>query len=179
VQATGDTVDNITYRYYKYTTDWYSNTSNSWTISGITKTSKYKCNKPIYNIGDTWSLYAQVNSGDIVQNISTNVYASYSTYPKVGRLGNNYISGSLTAMLGVIDCQGMDFVDDIQRVSAWRKFITAYDTYILRSEKGDIWQVSISDNPTTNYDEENELFTTISFSYTQVGDIHDIYVQKE
>ena len=82
-------------------------------------------------------------------------------------------------MLGDIECGTDDFIDDIQRVNAWRKFITEYNTYILRSEKGDIWHISISDNPTTNYDEENELYTTISFSYTQVSDINDIYVRRK
>lgn len=177
--VTQDTAGDVEYRYYKYTTDWYNNTSNSWSITGLVKSNEYECTKEIYYIKDTWNLYAQVDSGDIVQNINSKVYSSYSTYPKVGKLNNNYISGTLTAMLGDIECGTDDFIDDIQRVNAWRKFITDYNTYVLRSEKGDIWHISISDNPTTNYDEENELYTTISFSYTQVSDINDIYVRRK
>jgi hypothetical protein len=178
VKATGDINGEVSYKYYKYVTPWYCNDNGSWTITGLEKTSATECGKDVYYIQDTWRLYSQLESADIVQNINTQVHQSYSNYPKVGKLGNNYISGSLSAMLGTIDCDTDNFVDDFQKVSEWRDFIIKYDSYILRSQKGDVWQVSISDNPTTNYDEELSLYTTISFSYTQINDIHNIYVKK-
>lgn len=172
-----DTDSEPIYKYYKYVTDWFNFSCNSWVIIGLNKKEKQICSKDVYSIGDSWRLYANLDSGDITQNINTTIYDSYSKYPKVGKIGNDYISGTLSSMLGQIDCINDSFEDDIYKVNAWRKFINKYQTYILKSDKGDIWQVSISSNPITNYDEALNLYTTISFSYTQIGDIHDVYIE--
>lgn len=174
VQSTGD--DNtIDYKYYKYITDWFTCNSDSWSIIGLTKHGYNRCNKPSYYPAEVWQLRAEVEPDDIVQNINVQTYNGYSTYPKVAKLGNNYISSSISALLGDIDCRTQVFNDTIQKVNAWRKFITSYETYVLRTSKGDIWHVSIADNPTTKYSETEDT-TTISFSYTQINDIHDIYI---
>lgn len=172
-----DTDSEPIYKYYKYVTDWFNFSCNGWVIIGLNKLEKKICSKDVYSIGDCWKFYVEVDSGEITQNINTSIYDSYSTYPKVAKIGNNYISGTLSAMLGQIDCNNDDFEDDIYKVNAWKNFINKYQTYILKSDKGDIWQVSISSNPTINYDENLNLYTTISFSYVQVGDIHDIYIE--
>lgn len=178
VKATQDIVGETIYRYYKYTTDWFSVSNNGWIISGLEKTSRFSCGKPVHTIKESWKLYAQLSSGDIIQNINSKTYNGYGSYVKVGKMENNYISGTITTMLGTISCANDEFEDNIQKVNAWRKFITEYNVYTLRSDKGDIWYVSISDNPSTSYDEDNNLYTTITFSYVQVGDIHDIYIES-
>lgn len=178
VKATQDIIGETIYRYYKYTTDWFSVSNDGWIISGLEKTSRFACGKPIHKIKESWKLYAQLNSGDIVQNINSKIYNGYGSYVKVGKLENNYVSGTITTMLGTINCIDDEFEDNIQKVNSWRTFISEYNVYVLRSDKGDIWYVSISDNPTTSYDEDNNLYTTITFSYVQVGDIHDIYIES-
>lgn len=165
------------YKYYKFTTDWFNFSCNSWVIIGLKKKEKQICSKDVYSIGDCWRFYAETDSGDITQNINTTIYDSYSKYPKIGKIGNDYISGTLSTMLSQIDCNNDNFEDTIYKVKAWRIFINQYQSYVLKSDKGDIWQVSISSNPTTNYDENLNLYTTISFSYIQIGDIHDIYIE--
>ena len=48
---------------------------------------------------------------------------------------------------------------------------------MLKNPKGDVWVISVTDNPTRKYDYSNKLMqTTINFSFTECMDINDIAI---
>ena len=48
---------------------------------------------------------------------------------------------------------------------------------MLKNPKGDVWVISVTDNPTRTYDYSNKLMqTTINFSFTECMDINDIAI---
>ena len=172
-------VDTGLEKYYKYTTDWFYPYCEGWSITALAPTPvKYLYGKECFYAKESWRFYLNIDSGDITQNINVKKFESYSEYPKVLKIGsNNYNSGKLTASLGTMECGNEEFADGIDKVKRWRKFITQYTAYILRSDKGDCWLVSIDNSPSTSYDDDDiNLLTTVTFSYSQIGDIHDIYI---
>lgn len=166
-------------KYYKYVTDWFYPYCEGWSITAlIPTTTRYLYGKECFRARESWRFYLNIDSGDITQNINVKKFESYSEYPKVLKIGsNNYNSGKLSASLGTLECGNEEFADGISKVKRWRKFITQYTAYVLRSDKGDCWLVSVDDSPSTSYDDDDiNLLTTVTFSYSQIGDVHDIYI---
>ncbi len=138
-------------------------------------------NKENYNVGEQWKLYANVEEGDKTQILNHNLQTNYAAKPRIVMNDNNYITGSITCCLANIECVDGDveFKDDIYMVESWRKFISESELYLLKNPKGDVWIVSITDNPTTNYDYSNEYMpTTISFNFTECRNLDDIIISN-
>lgn len=134
-----------------------------------------------YKVGDSWKFCGEVQSTIVTQNTDKSLHVGYNTYPTLTRTNTNYMTGSITAMLGYVDCETIygtkKYEDNIELVQAWRDFITRPSIYMLKSQKGDVWVVNIIDAPTTTYDEGiKELPTTISFSWAECMNIKDIII---
>lgn len=141
-----------------------------------------------YECGQTWKFIGDIQDTTVVNNLNRVNHIGYSKYTSTTSTETNYMSGTLTAMLGNIICadkgfddnpsqaitgnEGREFRDDIELVKEWRAFITQPKPFILKSQKGDVWIVNIVDNPNTEYDESHySLMTTISFSWAECDDI--------
>lgn len=140
--------------------------------------------RPRYKVGDSWKFCGEVQSTTVTQNTDRSLHVGYYTYPTLTLTNTNYMTGSITAMLGYVDCVTIygtkKYEDNIELVRAWRDFITRPSIYMLKSQKGDVWIVNITDTPTTTYDESiKELPTTISFSWAECINIKDIIVLGE
>ena len=139
--------------------------------------SQFVCSKTPYKVGDTWTFYAAIDSGDIVSNLNRNVHVGTSTYPTVSGTNNKYQSGSFTTDIVTLDCSTDTIYDNIEKVNKWIKFITDDCLYILKSDKGDVWIVAISDNPSRSYDESvNDIITKVSYSWTEVDSPDNIQI---
>jgi hypothetical protein len=78
-------------------------------------------------------------------------------------------------MIGYVNCAERKYIDDIALVQAWRKFITSKNPFLLKSQKGDVWVVEITENPSTTYDESHSSIpTTFSFSWAEICNVNDI-----
>lgn len=135
--------------------------------------------RPRYQIGDQWKFVGEVQDTTVTQNGDRALHVGYNTYPTLTRTDTNYMSGTLSAMLGYVDCTTKKYVDDIDLVRAWRDFITRPCIYMLKSQKGDVWIVNITDTPTTTYSEmQKELPTTISFNWAECCSVNDIKISQ-
>jgi hypothetical protein len=91
---------------------------------------------------------------------------------------SNYLSGTLTADIGYLECSDRKFKDTIDMVKAWRDFISRDTIYLLKTQKGDVLIVNITDNPTTTYAENmSEIPTTISFDWTECESIDNVVLR--
>lgn len=133
-----------------------------------------------YTVSDVWHFMGDINDTTITQNRDTILHVGAAQYPITSNTDTNYMSGSLSAMIGYVNCETKEYVDNITLVNAWRKFITQDKIYLLKSQKGDVWVVNIVDNPETTYQENYyKIPTTFSFSWAECCNINDIEIRKE
>lgn len=133
--------------------------------------------KPEFRIGDTWKIMTEVENTTITNNLDRYTQVGYGKYPETTSTDVGYMSGSLSAYIGDMNCASGEFANDIEIISAWRKFITQNKPFLLRSQKGDVWVVNISDSPTTEYEESTpHIPTKMSFSWIEVYGIRDIRI---
>lgn len=155
-------------------TDWIG-----YSITAIYDSGRDLYNKPYYTAGDTWLFVADIEDTTVTQNGDRVLDVGYGRYSSVSSSDVDYLSGTLSGAIGSISCPDNTYTDDIQLVNAWRKFITQHCSFILRSQKGDVWVVNIVDNPTTEYQEDvYSIPTRFSFSWAQCCDWSDIVVSE-
>ena len=83
----------------------------------------------------------------------------------------------MSCIISDINPTDAKITDSIYKVQAWNKFISENELFVLKNPKGDVWVVSITENPTRKYDYSNKLMqTTINFSFTECMDINDIAI---
>lgn len=123
-----------------------------------------------YYAGDTWRFSADIGNTTVTQNINRYLHVGYGNYPATSSTDVNYLSGTLSGMLGNMNCETKQYTDNITLVREWRKFITQPIMFMLKSQKGDVWFVNIIDNPTTEYQEDFYKFpTSFSFNWIEVA----------
>lgn len=138
---------------------------------------QFVCSKTPYKVGDTWRFYAAIDSGDIVSNLGRNVHVGTATYPTISGTDNKYQTGTFTTDLVTLECSTDKIYDNIEKVNKWKKFITDDCLYILKSDKGDVWIIAISDNPSRSYDESvDDIITKVSYSWTEVDSPDNIQI---
>lgn len=123
-----------------------------------------------YYAGDTWRFSADIKNTTITQNIDRYLHIGYGQYPITSSTDVNYQTGTLSGMIGYMNCETKKYTDDITLVREWRKFITQPIMFMLKSQKGDVWFVNIIDNPTTEYQEDHyKIPTSFSFNWVEVA----------
>lgn len=123
-----------------------------------------------YKAEDTWRFTADIKTSTITQNIDRYLHIGYGQYPVTSSTDINYLTGTLTGMLGYVNCETKEYTDDITLVREWRKFIAQPIMFMLKSQKGDVWFINIIDNPTTEYQEDHHKFpTSFSFNWVEVA----------
>lgn len=122
-----------------------------------------------YSAGDTWRFSADIKTTTIAQNIDRYLHIGYGQYPITSSTDVNYQTGTLSGMLGYMNCETKEYTDDITLVREWRKFIAQPIMFMLKSQKGDVWFVNITDTPTTEYQEDHyKIPTSFSFNWVEV-----------
>lgn len=130
-----------------------------------------------YTVGETWHFISDINSGDIAHNLGLVTHVGTSTYPTVSRTNNAYESGSFSANLLSLICPSGEIYDDIEKVNRWKKFINGDNLFLLKSDKGDVWIISISENISRTYDESTyRVLTSVSYSWVEVMNINDVLI---
>lgn len=130
-----------------------------------------------YYIGDQWKFVGDIQDTTITQNMDKYAHVGYGTYPQITSTKTCYLSGTISAMNGYVDCTTKKYTDTIDLIRAWRQFVSRQAIYMLKTQKGDVLVVGVVDNPTTTYSESiKEIPTTFSFSWVELCDISDIKV---
>jgi len=85
-----------------------------------------------------------LSSGSISNNNSPNVLENFTQYPLVQLRSANYMSGTLSSLIGIIrDCE---YSDTIAQKNAIYALSTSQNALFLKSRKGDVWRIRIAGN---------------------------------
>ena len=139
-------------------------------------------NKNEYMVGDTWKFICDIDNTTIVQNMNKTSHVGYGRYPSVSSTNLNYLSGTLSGMIGSLNCCDKKYRDDISLVNEWRDFISQPHPFLLKTQKGDVLIVNIEDNPKTEYQEDYHLIPTrFTINWSECDNIDDakIYCDRE
>lgn len=131
-----------------------------------------------YTLTDTWKFICDIDDTTVNQNLDRAMHLGYSKYPTVSSTGVNYMSGTLSGMIGNFNCCEHEYKDDITLVNAWRDFISQPHPYLLKSQKGDVWVVNIVESPKVDYQEDYyKIPTRFTFSWAECADVDDLFIE--
>ena len=150
-------------------TDWWN-----WSV-----TSLQQIGNNIYAPKEVWIFDTNLQSGDILQNLDIVYHNNFTKYPKEARGNMNYISGSISCLLSNIEDDSGEYIETVDKLNHWREFCADDSLKIIKDRKGNIRLVSISDTTNSILDESDKQPTTISFTYTEIGDIDKISIYNE
>ena len=124
-----------------------------------------------YKPHESWHFICDIENPTMTHNYDKHLQVGYGRYSAMTSTHVNYLTSTLTAMLGKLNCATKEFEDTIAMVKAWRDFISQPCPFLLKSPKGDIWIVNVTDASTT-YDEQTpQRYTTFSFSWAECDSI--------
>lgn len=130
-----------------------------------------------YRIGEHWQFAVEIEDNDIVSNIGVNLHIK-GEKPTTTRTVQDYESGTFTADLTQINCLKNSIDYNIDTVKKWNDFIKGDNPFLLKSHKGDVWIINVSDNPSRVYETSYpELSVKISYSWVQVDNINKSLVK--
>lgn len=132
--------------------------------------------KNMYDPQESWHFICEIEDTTMTHNYDKQLQVGYGRYPAMTSTDVNYLTGTVTAMLGHLDCATKEFVDDISLVNAWRKFISQPCPFLLKSPKGDVWIVNITDSSTSYQENTQKRPTTFSFSWAECDDMDNAII---
>lgn len=130
-----------------------------------------------YETGDTWKFICDIENTTVLQNLDIVSQVGYSRFPSVSSTEQNYLSGTLSGMIGYFSCCQHEYIDDIALVEAWRKFIAQPHPFLLKSQKGDVWVVNIVESPKVEYQEDYyKIPTRFTISWAECADVDEVII---
>lgn len=114
----------------------------------------------------------------VTQNRDSVLHIGNGAYPTTTSTDVNYMSGDFSSLLNNYDCDtGYVDKDVMSKIALWRSIIIQPRPFILKSPRGDVWIVNVTDNPTTEYEECTLTPTTrINFSWAECCKASDICI---
>lgn len=133
-----------------------------------------------FEVGKCWKFIGEVDDSTVTQNINRTTQIGHSRYTCSSSGSANYASGTLSVDLAYVSCPDGEYMDTINMVRAWREFITQNTVFLLKSHKGDVWIVNITDSPTTTYEEKIPCVPTrISFNWAECMGLDNVeFIQR-
>ena len=149
---------------------------------------------------DVWLFNLNVDTGEQAQNISRNEVQTLGAYPRYSQGRQNYISGSVSCLMGsqVLPANYLikngKMVNDggytekrlfdvnptsnerIDMLNAWRAVVFSKNPKLLKDRKGQAFLVTLTQSSNKPYDAVRRQPDTISFSWTQIGDLDEVTI---
>ena len=155
-------------------TDTIQTNFNSWSVIALSPTTEE--NVYIVDVNNIWDFYIDTDGGSFSIKDDKTVTTGLGQFPKIYIGKTNYLTGSLSCLIGNVNCEAKYYDDDIEKLERWREFCNNGKLKLLRDLKGHIIPCEITDASYENDDKREELQTTISFNYTQLDDYKNISV---
>jgi hypothetical protein len=140
----------------------------NWTLMECAETEA----ENIYTVLAAYKFRLNVESGAVSNNNSPSILNNFTPYPKVQLAPQNYKSGTLSGLIGVVDWTAGQpkYIDTL----AWRDAIYALsktqNQLFLKNRKGDLLHIRISAPVTmTTADNTREQMQTVSLPWVEVG----------
>lgn len=131
--------------------------------------------RELYRKGQCWEFAGTIDDTTTTQNINREIQAGHGKFTVASSGESNYLTGTLTADLGFLDCPENKYKDTIDMVNAWRDFISRDSIYMLKTKKGDVLLVNIFGTPTVEYDEGSPLIPArVSFEWAECESLDNV-----
>ena len=155
--------------------------------------------KIIYQVtSNVWTLGLNMEEPTISQNINVSSWDTLGQYPKFSMGQRNYLSSTFTSFLGKIQewevdggslkkCSyterdfkyGDKYSREVDKMNAWKQFISDGELKLLKDNKGNSWIVYITDVPTYSMKTmSNSQPTVISFNWKEAEDVDIVSIVK-
>lgn len=133
----------------------------------------------IYIADEIWRLRFDLNINDFVVNTDAVVSEGYSRFPRVSVGEKRYISGGVSAKLSDLNCETMRIEDTIERLEAWKKFISSGKKMLIKDTKGQMFIGMVNASPSYSYDNGTYgLPTTVSFNFVEIESCDEVRVYE-
>lgn len=140
----------------------------NWTLMECVKSGSGK----IFTVKSAFRFQMDIASGSMSNNNTPSIENNFTQYPKIQLAPQNYKSGTLSALLGVIDWSGSQprYVDTI----AWRDALFALSVsnnpLFLKSRKGDLLRIQLAAPVTSDTNDATaEQTQQIGIQWVEVG----------
>lgn len=131
----------------------------------------------VYRVSKLFNWYAETSAGNISNNANITINNSFGRYPRVQRSKNNYLKIPLQGMVGYIDCENNEFIDNQTIIDDIRELTTLDNIMILKNSKGAIMNVSPSSDISFTLNERvDKVLTSMSMEFVEVGSSNNISV---
>jgi hypothetical protein len=118
-----------------------------------------------------------LTSGSITNNNQPGVFKNFTPYPTVMIAPQNYQSGTLQSLIGVIN--NGEYSDTINLRDAIYELSTTKNTLFLKNRKGDLLKIRPTDSITMEtMDNTRAQAQTVSFPWAEVGDASDAVIHS-
>lgn len=137
---------------------------------------------------DVWLFNLNLSSGEQQQNISRNEQQTLGTFPKYSQGMSNYVSGSLSCLLGVDVFPARGYVEErryssnitsnqrVDMLNQWRKIVYSKNPKLLKDREGQKFLITITSATNSLMDAVRNQPNTINFSWTQLGSADDVTI---
>lgn len=147
---------------------------DSWSIVAL---SESETSGLYYTQGNTWIFNSNLESGSFMQNVDKYTFETFTQFPKVSSGQRDYISTNVSALLGNIDPQTGEYVNDNSiLIESFKNFISSGDLKLLKDRKGNAFICETTSNSFEIDDNSVEQITTVNFDVIQVNSIQDVSV---
>ena len=149
-----------------------------WTIAGTKQTDA----KNIYEVDkeNIWNFWLSPDISSISQVTQKSKKIGFNKYPKINYSKVNYATGSMSFLLGDLNCSESEYTDDnVEKKNRWIEFANSPTPKVLTDPKGECMIVDIT--PIESNVDFNIIQspTTIRFEFTEIADVNDITVYSE
>lgn len=151
---------------------------NYWTIAGVVETGT----KNVYEVDkdNIWSFYLNPEISSISQATQKSKKNGFTRYPKIQHSEVNYATGTMSFLLGDLNCIGDEYDNDtVTRKNKWVEFANSPTPKILTDPKGECLFVDITPMESSVNFNLIQSPTTIRFEFTEISDINNITVYDE
>lgn len=145
----------------------------NWTLMECAETD----DKNAFTVLSAYRFRYNIETGAMTNNNSPSLLNNFTPYPKIQLAPQNYKSGSLTGLIGMVDYSTgqPDYVDTI----AWRDAIYALSVtqnpLFLKNRKGDLFRVKVSGAVSMQTDDKTrEQMQTMTLPWAEVGSAQNV-----
>lgn len=129
----------------------------------------------VYVSNEIWNLRLNVESGEITQNLDITSLETLGRFNKISKGQKNYLTMSVTCLLGGVSTDDGKYDADIGMLNRWRDFVAGSDKYIWKDRLGDLRIVSMTSNPISKVlDETSEQAPQVSISVEEIMDVAEL-----
>lgn len=144
---------------------------DSWSLIGLKETDNE--NEFIVDSNNIWKLNFSLESGEQTQNIERVEYKNLTRYPKISQGRANYITSTISCLLGDVSKEGK-YIEDYSLLTKWREFINSSQLKLLKDRKGNRYIVQTMSSTNTTKDATVEQMNVISFGWTEVKSVENV-----